>query len=262
MVAKKNCQLFAALVAALFFTQCSSPEFSSTQVELNFEKNHSEDVVTSSSLRYRKFSSGLFNTLFFEYQPIRIVIPGGRTFTQKVELGNVDIKNGQLYRIKTAGGPMPIEQAKLVGEIFHQQFQLPNEKLAHWYEQNKAKGRSIEPYSISANLRTYPRVSFAIRPSMNRLYNCKIALQISWDWKKQKHMNEELAEMKNQPPPDGMELISLEPPSGKTYDRRFGEYVPMFIDVYKKGVILLLIPALVAVIAIALGYLFWKRFHS
>jgi len=214
MVSLTAMQSFALMTAILILNQYEPPQFSSTPIVLDFENSHSESIVKNSGLTYKEFSSGLFDTLFFKNQSISIVMPGGRTIMQNVVLGSVDSTDQQLQRIKTKGVPMPIEQARLVAEIFHQQFLLPTEKLDQWYEQNKDKGLSIVPYSISANLKTYPRVGIAIRPSMNHLYNASVRLLISWNWKKQKDMNEEKAKDTNIPPPDNLKIISLEPPSG------------------------------------------------
>lgn len=103
-------------------------------------------------------------------------------------------------------------------ETFHRTFDLPLDRFEDWEKENRDKVRNADPYSVSANLKYYPRVTLGVNKSMNGLYPWVIQLSISWDW--DKHQDWDEARVWNELSALGNSMISLNPPSGESYERK------------------------------------------
>lgn len=188
-------------------------------VVLDLSRSHSLEDILESKLDFREIPGGTKERDFaFKDQEIMILLPGNRSFQQKVVLGTIDSENDMLTRVSTYGNVMPHEEAIQVVNKFHNNFNLPLENFYLWESANRSKVRNAEPYSVSANLNFYPRLSLGIKKSMNGQYPWVIQLSISWDWEKHRDWNEERV-WRELPLPE-ISKISLNPPSGLTYYRK------------------------------------------
>jgi hypothetical protein len=208
----KTSLFFLVLSIALIRLQAAS-------VKLDFSRSHTIEDVKKSGLLLNQIKGGTDELDFsFQNQEIEVLLPGGRTFRQFVELGIIDSKNGLLSRFSTSGGVMPQEQAYLVARIFHQSFGLPLNNLEEWNRRNQGNGLSGEAFGVSPTFKYYPIVGIAIVPGTNKLYPWDINFKIEWGWREQRDWNEE--RVWRELPPPAITAVSLEPPSGLKYDRR------------------------------------------
>jgi hypothetical protein len=186
---------------------------------LDLSRSHSVEELKRSNLRVKEIAGGLHGQAYsFENQEVEIRLPGGRTIIQTVVLGTIDTRDGSLTDLYMYGNVMPQDQAVQVAEMFIKTFALSPGSLNQWEAQNRGKARNGEPFSISANLNFYPRTGIGIKPSMNGLYPWVVSLSLSWNWDKQRVWNEDRV-WRELPPPTAT-AISLDPPSGQTYERR------------------------------------------
>ncbi|MCF6312920.1 MAG: hypothetical protein L3J39_10765 [Verrucomicrobiales bacterium] len=195
------------------------PVFSPDVITLDFSNGHSIDAFKKSGIKLNDISSSSRKSFSYQNQSLIIKLPGGRVFKQKVRLGIADGNDGELIKITTAGVVMPHDEAYQVAKKVHLNLGLPTDKLDQWYGSEKNQGRNANGYSISANKLMYPRVSLSIRSSMNKLYPWVLGLKISWYWKKHRDWDEKRANRENTRPLPQYATVSLEPPSGKNYDR-------------------------------------------
>ncbi len=206
--------LFGFLIGLVF---CVSALASPVVIDLS--RSHTVDDLKKSGLVMREIGGGTDEHDFtFKNQEVEIRLPGGRSIRQKVKLGIIDTKDGFLNELSMSGDVMPHEQAVLVARSFNLSFGLPDDDLNQWNLHNLGQISDGNPYSISANLRFYPRVGMGIKPSMNALYPWVIRLVISWDWDKQRDWNEDRAWREF--PASTNAAISFNPPSGQKYERR------------------------------------------
>jgi len=187
-------------------------------VILDLSRTHSVEDLRRSGLIITEINGGLHGQAYlFENQEVEILLPAGRRIRQKMVLGIIDTKDGKLTRLKVNGEVMPHDQAVQVMRLFHESFDLPVAPFDAWEARNRGKIRNAEPFSCSANRKSYPIVSLGVDVSMNGLYPWVIGLLISWDGKELWDRNEERA-WRELPPPS-VAVISLNPPSGLEYDR-------------------------------------------
>jgi len=207
-----------AISGIAILTTCFAIMANAAPVVLDLSRSHSVEDLKRSGLRVKEIAGGLHGQAYsFQNQEVEILLPAGRSFRQKVALGTIDTRDSQLTRLSMYGGVMPHDEAIQVMRMFLESFDLSVTPFDEWEAQNRGKIRNAEPYSASANLRFYPRVSLGLGPSMNGLYPWVIELLISWDWDKQRDWNEERA-WRELPPPT-VASISLNPPSGQRYER-------------------------------------------
>lgn len=188
-------------------------------VVLDLSRSHSVEDLKRSGLRVKEIAGGLHGQAYsFENQDIELLLPRGRSVKQTVVLGTIDTKEGYLTDLFMYGNVMPQDQAVKVAHEFIKTFGLSLGPLNKWETQNRDKARNGEPFSVSANLNFYPRIGIGIKPSMNGLYPWVVNLSLSWSWDKQRDWNED--RVWRELPPPAATAISLDPPSGQTYERR------------------------------------------
>ena len=193
---------------------CASPAV------LDFSRSHSVEDLSRSGLVLNEIGGGGTGEkdFAFEKQDVRILLPGGRSIDQWVEQGIIDTKNDLLTQISISGGVMPQDQAFQVAQSFHRSFNLPLDDLNAWNKRNLGKQSRLDSFDSSFASDYYPMVALAIDRSVNKLYPSKVRLLIQWDRKGQRDWNEE--RVWRELPPPANAAISLNPPSGKRYERR------------------------------------------
>jgi len=185
---------------------------------LDFTQGHSLEVFKKSGIHFQEDKGRPYGEkIFFSNQKVIIVIPGGRKFEQKVENASLFVLNGQIQEFEMNGGNMPDDQAYEVGKLVHKNLGLPLDELDQWYSENKGKGYDLKAYSIS-NSKIFPAIGIRIKPSIGNVYPCKISFVLTWNLKTHEGWNEERAAKEN-PLASSSEVVSLEPPNGKTYSR-------------------------------------------
>jgi len=188
-------------------------------VILDLSRSHSVEDLKRSGLRINEIAGGLHGQAYsFQNQEVEIRLPAGRSITQNMVLGTIDTKDGKLSQLSMYGDVMPLEQAIQIAHLFHQSYGLPTAELTAWKNANQNGIRSVNGYSVSPVLKYYPIVSLAIDGSINQLYPWVIRVEIDWGWKEQRDWNEE--RVWRELPPPVTAAISLNPPSGKKYERR------------------------------------------
>jgi hypothetical protein len=186
---------------------------------LDLSRSHSVDDLKRSGLDWKEIAGGTGERDFvFENQEVTILLPVGRSICQRVELGIVDTKDGLLTRLSMTGGVMPQNQAFQVAMGFVGGFDLPTSGLLEWDERNRGKQFGADGFSASPGLAYFPTVGISLDSSMNRLYPWVIRFEVEWGWREQRDWNEERAWRELPTPATGQ--ISLNPPSGQTYDRK------------------------------------------
>lgn len=186
---------------------------------LDLSRHHNLDEILDSKLDVREIPSIPGRRQFsFKNQEIQILLPGGRSINQYVELGVIDAEKGLLRRISITGRVMPQAQAFHVATNFHESFNIPTDKLKAWSSENKDNAISRRAFGTTAGWDYYPRTSLAVESSGNKLYPWVIRCLIEWGRNEQEEWSEERVWEELSPP--AKPKISLNPPSGLTYDRK------------------------------------------
>ena len=190
-------------------------------ITLDFSQSHSIDDLTKSGLQINAISGGLKGQAYtFQNQAIRIILPAGRSFDISIHRGLIDTDNTNLLRFSTTGSVMPTDQAKKVAVLFHDAFNILKDTLDEWYENNRNVRFAVGSYNVSPLVRYYPAVTLSISPSMNDVYPWVSRFTINWNWRPHHDWDEERAWRELTEPPVELAHISLNPPSGKLYDRK------------------------------------------
>lgn len=188
-------------------------------ITLDLSRSHALNDMLQAGLDLKEIPSGSESRLFtFKNQNIKIILPANRVFKQSSILGTFDVRDELLTKLSIYGDVMTHDDAVRIMKLFLDNFSLPSDQFINWEVENRGKVRDAVPYSISANLNFYPRVTLGLNKSMNGLYPWVVQLSISWDWDKHSDWDEERA-WKELPRPQTPE-IPLNPPSGQTYHRR------------------------------------------
>lgn len=185
----------------------------------DFSNEHSIETLTNSNVLYSEDAGRDYGRGFFlKKQNIIVRFPGGREIQQKIEDGSAEATETDLLALALNGPILPTEEAYLIATVLHQSLGLSMQPLKVWYETNKDKGRDSKSY-IAGNTKLYPTIGISIRPSMNELYPWYIRLTVGWNLTRHKDWNEAKAAVENQPPPPGLERVTLDSPSGTVYER-------------------------------------------
>ena len=208
-----------AILLGFLLTVCIGIKATAAPVLLDLSSSHTIEDLNHSGLQITKIGGGLHGQAYsFQNQEVEIRLPAGRSIAQNIVLGTIDTKDSKLTDLMMYGEIMPHDQALQVAQKFLESFGLDLNHLNQWEAKNRGKIRDGEPYSISANLKYYPRIGIGFKPSMNGLYPWVVSLSLSWEWDKQRDWNEERVWREMPAPATG--AVSLNPPSGVKYERR------------------------------------------
>lgn len=186
---------------------------------LDLSKSHSVNDLKRSGLVLKELAGGSGGRDFsFKNQEVIILLPGGRSIQQWVELGIIDTETDLLTRLSITGGVMPQEQAFQVAKLFLQNFNLPMAGLDEWNKRNQNNDFRGDGFGATSGWGYYPRISLAIDRSVNKLYPWVVRCEMEWGRREQRDWNEE--RVWRELPPPTVAAISLNPPSGQKYERR------------------------------------------
>ncbi len=88
------------------------PDFGSETFVFDFMRDHSMEVVNKSGIQCHKdIGTETFQAYSFTNKKILIKLPSGRQFEQRVEIGTIDVMNGEIVQFETHGLIMPHDQA-------------------------------------------------------------------------------------------------------------------------------------------------------
>ncbi|NQW99011.1 hypothetical protein HQ447_00010 [bacterium] len=150
---------------------------------------------------------------------VEIFLPGGQVITGDLEhLGISVFTNGVISNFRMQGPPMPVDEAYRSGKILYSAFSIPHGRLEAW-RPNAGSGRDVTSV-MDGNGRTYyPSINIEIRPSMSERYPLRISFELSWNILRDDDRDESWGKANNPKPPPGLDRVSLNPPSGRKYDR-------------------------------------------
>ena len=150
---------------------------------------------------------------------IEVILPGGQKVETSSQALMIDVTpDGTVTVFEISGPIMPLDDAYEAGKKLYSAFGIPTHRLEKWRSEAVAAGHDAESVS-NAQASYYPHVFVKIVDSMNRMYPWTISMSLGWiDENPEKH-SEAWGHENNPKPPPGLEIVSLEPPSGKTYDR-------------------------------------------
>jgi len=189
-------------------------------IKMDFTKSHTlEDIKGLEVFNMYQRSVDGDESYYAKDVNLSISLPGGQqigTATQSVMIrARAD---GSIHNIELLGPIMPQEEAYNAGKRLYSAFSIPYERLENWRMAVEAEVGAPKTVANAQGL-YYPHIFIEIRHSMNRLYPWTILMSLGWiDEDEEKH-NESWGLENNPRPPAGLETVSLEPPSGRTYSR-------------------------------------------
>jgi hypothetical protein len=185
---------------------------------LDFSRSHSAEQLLQSKVDYEADTSKLGVRRTFDLAPQSVVLrlPGGRELSQRIEWGSINSQDHALSSFSFAGPVLPLDEAIAVARNFHFAFRIPTERLEAWKRTALEKG--VDAAVFTTNVPNhFPAVGIEIRQSANPLYPWFVTFGGGWIAPRHAGWDEERAERENPAPPNGMEQVSLDAPSGRIY---------------------------------------------
>jgi hypothetical protein len=189
------------------------------QIVLDFQKQHTLEQVKKSGVKLRSFP-GDPNFYALEESDLVLKLPGGQEVHAKAKHASLTTNSSGLLQSLQIHGPiLPTDEAYLVAQKVHQAFHIPTDRLEQWRTDIIGKGRDALNFT-NANNDYYPDVFFEMGFSMNTLYPWYMRIEIGWNALPGDNRDESWGAANNPKPPTGLERLSLDSPTGKTYDRK------------------------------------------
>ena len=205
-----------------FILLLPSAAFAETHV-IDLSESHRKEAVTESGVEFTVTDPWISPE---EGEDIRLVFPGGREIEFRVNRGDFRIQDdGEMSYASLYSELMPAEEAAEVMRSFKRSIGQSTEDVDRWMEevdQGKHYQRlAFDPLSAGTGWNHYPAISLRAKSSLAPVYEWELSFYVQWtpdffpeDW------GEEKAAIHNPKPPEGLERISLNPPSGKFYSRK------------------------------------------
>ncbi len=204
------------LLLSLGLTVCSSIP---AQVVLDFQKQHTLEQVKASGVKLRGFE-GDPNFYTLDESDLVLRLPGGQEVHAKAKHASLTTNpSGLLQSLQIHGPILPTDEAYQVAQKVHHAFRIPTDRLEQWKTDIVGKGRDA-PNFTNANNDYYPDVFFEMGFSMNPLYPWYMRIEVGWNALPDDKRDESWGAANNPKPPPGLERVSLDSPTGKTYDRK------------------------------------------
>jgi hypothetical protein len=191
---------------------------------LDFSHSHNLDDVLNAGLKVTEDTwpnSKRRTFLIVNHQNVLVRLPGGLELQQRIDYGgsmNAE-RNGQLVTLSLEGQILPEEEAYHVALKAHLALNIPVDRLEKWRKSIQGKiGSRADSYSNGSDY--YPEYTLEVQHSMSRPYPWMVCFNMGWNVSSDaKNRDEKWGVAHNPKPPVGLEHISLDSPSGKTYDR-------------------------------------------
>ena len=187
------------------------------QVVLDFSHSRDIGVILNSGIKTKPVnnSSPGQSSLIFQNETVKLILPGGGSFTIHVSIGTAKFKEANIDSLLLNGEQMPTDQAYLLMGTLHDTFRIPQADLEKWFGVASTNWSAGSSYT-SAIPNSEPRVYFRLLSSHHRLYPQFPQISVAWNLYKGKDRSAV-------PPPFAEPLeLSLNAPSGKRYDRNDG----------------------------------------
>lgn len=150
---------------------------------------------------------------------VSISLPGGQNITTDTQSVKIQARaDGAIHYIELLGPIMPQDEAYNAGKKLYTAFSIPYDRLEKWKMDVESVGVAAKTVANAQGM-YYPHIFIEIRHSMNRLYPWTILMSLGWIDENEERHNESWGHENNPKPPPGLETVSLEPPSGRTYSR-------------------------------------------
>lgn len=188
----------------------------------NFQESHNlEEVLENSDQLPILEDRGENGKIFYTANAsIQVILPGGQIIRTTSQALMVDVApSGDIIVFKISGPIMPLDEAYEAGKKLYSAFSIPHDRIEEWKFKADLEGSSAKTVLGGNYDGIYPPVYINIMHSMNKLYPWTISLSFGWNQLKDDERDEAWGRENNPKPPPGLEVVSLEPPSGKTYDR-------------------------------------------
>lgn len=191
------------------------------QVLVDFTQSHELEKVLSSGIKVRELPlSGTARQFSLYSQNVIIRLPGGQDIQANVDDGWMEAQeNGKLIMFYFSGPIVPTSEAYEVASSVHRAFGIPLERLDNWRKNVEGKSRGAPKYT-NGQRNYYPNVFVEILSSMNSIYPWHLRVELSWNVEKDDKRDEAWGAAHNVRPPQGLERVSIDAPSGKTYSRK------------------------------------------
>jgi hypothetical protein len=189
------------------------------QVVLDLQKQHTLQQIKASGVKLRGFEG---DPGFYVIEDTNVILklPGGQELRSKLQHGSFKVKdNGMLSSLEIHGPVLPDDEAYQVALKIHQALGIPADRLEQWKLAIPAKGRDAPNFS-HANKNYYPDLFFEMGDSMNPRYPWYMIIELGWNALPGDNRDETWGATNNPKPPPGLEKLSLDSPSGKTYERK------------------------------------------
>jgi hypothetical protein len=191
------------------------------EVRMDFSRSHTlNDIVGLELMRLFQTSKNGDKSYFSTNPEILISLPSGQKIVTKTQSLEVRAKaDGTLIYVRILGPIMPLDEVYETSKILYSVFGVPHDRLEKWKSIADSEGSSAQTVLGGNYDGMYPPVYINVMHSMNKLYPWTISLSFGWNQIKDDQRDEAWGRENNPKPPPGLEIVSLEPPSGKTYDR-------------------------------------------
>jgi hypothetical protein len=210
------------MIRLLLFILLSVARLFAADFSFDFRESHNLDEVLENSdqlpiLEDRGENGKVFYTA---NASIRVILPGGQIIRTTSQALMIDVTpEGNITVFKISGPIMPLDEVYETSKILYSVFGVPHDRLEKWKSIADSEGSSAQTVLGGNYDGMYPPVYINVMHSMNKLYPWTISLSFGWNQIKDDQRDEAWGRENNPKPPPGLEIVSLEPPSGKTYDR-------------------------------------------
>jgi hypothetical protein len=190
-------------------------------IEMDFRDSHTlENIRGLEKMKLFQTSTNVEKSYYSENFEVSILLPADQKIQTKTQSLKVQAKaDGTLIYVQMLGPIMPLDEAYEAGKRLYSAFSVPHDRLEKWKSIADSEGSSAQTVLGGNYDGMYPPVYINVMHSMNKLYPWTISLSFGWNQIKDDQRDEAWGRENNPKPPPGLEIVSLEPPSGKTYDR-------------------------------------------
>lgn len=198
--------------------------------QTRIDLRHSHDVrqILSTGLNYKETPD--FDgrkVIDIERSDLVFILPGGLSLQVKARRCSLTVNaNGKIRTLTLHGQILPDEEAYQVALKLHQAFTIPTDRLEGWRLGIVGKGRDAPTFSTGKK-EYYPHIFIGMQSSMNTLYPWYLMIELGWNAEADDTRDERWGDANNPRPPEGLERVSIDSPSGRTYDRK-DAYVHLF----------------------------------
>lgn len=188
---------------------------------MDFRNSHTlDDIVGLEFMKLFQESGSGDKSYYSKKSEIIISLPSGQKVATKTQSLKVQAKaDGTLIYVRILGPIMPLDEVYEGVKKLYSAFSIPHDRLEKWKSIADSEGGSAKAMLGGNYDGMYPPVYINATHSMNDLYPWAISLSFGWNQLEDDQRDEAWGRENNPQPPPGLEVVSLEPPSGKTYDR-------------------------------------------